>query len=379
MEDRSRRAFADQPPLAVVRGWCPTAWQPMMAGDGLLVRVRPRLGRISRAQMLGLCDAALRFGNGHIDLTNRAGLQIRGVRDHNHRPLAQALAAMGLINPDAAEEAHAPVILNPDWTPGDDTETIALALLNRMHELPALPPKVGFAIDAGPAPALIRSPADFRIERDVNGVLILRADGRDCGMTTSVENAVDHLITLAQWFVASGGVQAGRMARHAAPLPQCADRMPAPPRAVAAAITACPGRFRGAPFGRVQADTLRMAMNEKVQAVRLTPWRGLILEGDDGPPDDPADPLLSTDACPGASGCPQASVHTRDLAARLAPHVADLHVSGCAKGCARPAQAGTVLTGRDGHFDLALNARAGAPPVRTGLDPSQIIALFGAS
>ena len=379
MEDRSRRAFADQPPLAVVRRWCPTAWQPMMAGDGLLVRVRPRLGRMSRPQMLGLCDAALRFGNGHIDLTNRAGLQIRGVSDHNHRPLAQALAAMGLIDPDAAGDAHAPVILNPDWTPGDDTETIALALLDRMDEMPALPPKVGFAIDAGPAPALTHRPADFRIERDMNGALILRADGRDCGMAISAEDAVDHIIALTAWFMASGGAQAGRMARHAAPLPQCADRMPAPQRELVATIASCPGRFLGAPFGRIDADTLRMAMNEKVHAVRLTPWRGLILEGDDGPSDNPTDPLLSTDACPGAPGCPQASVHTRDLAAQLAPYVADLHVSGCAKGCARPTQAGTVLTGRDGGFDLALNARAGAPPVRTGLAPSQIIALFGAS
>ena len=30
----------------VVRGWCPNAWRPMAAGDGLLVRVRPRLGRL---------------------------------------------------------------------------------------------------------------------------------------------------------------------------------------------------------------------------------------------------------------------------------------------------------------------------------------------
>ena len=379
MQDRSRRAFADQPPRAVVRGWCPSAWQPMMAGDGLLVRVRPRLGRMTRAQTLALCDAALRFGNGHIDLTNRAGLQIRGVRDCDHPPLAHALAEVGLIDPDGAGETHAPVILTPDWTPGDDTEAIALELIDRMRELPALPPKVGFAIDAGSTPALTHSPADFRIERDGAGALILRADGRDCGTATSAESAVDDIIAITRWFVASGGGQAGRMARHAAPLPQCADRRPAPPRNVAAVIAASPGRFSGAPFGRVEAESLHMAMSEKTYAVRLTPWRGLILEGDDGPSDDPADPLLSTCACPGAPACPQASVNTRDLAARLAPHVADLHVSGCAKGCACPAQAATVLTGRDGAFDLALNAHAGAPPVRAGLNPLQIIALFGAN
>ena len=65
----------------MIRGWCPTAWRPMAAGDGLLVRVRPSLGRLTREQMLGLCDAALAWGNGQIDVTNRANLQIRGVAE----------------------------------------------------------------------------------------------------------------------------------------------------------------------------------------------------------------------------------------------------------------------------------------------------------
>ena len=378
MQDRSRRAFADQSPRAAVRGWCPTAWHPMMAGDGLLVRVRPRLGRMRRDQLLALCEAARRFGNGHIDLTNRAGLQIRGVQERSHADLMQRLVLHGLIDPDAARETYAPVMVNPDWTPGDASEMIARTLTGRMAELPDLPPKIGFAIDAGPAPALADSPADFRVERDVDGVLIVRADGRDRGTPTSENRAVDDLIALARWFVATGGIQAGRMVRHAAPLPPGADRPPAAPRPAALTLAACPGRFIGAPFGRIDADELRAATGD-APAVRLTPWRGLILEGDGRPSDDPAGPLLGADACPGAPACPQASVPTRDLAARLAPHVPGLHVSGCAKGCARPASAATVLTGRDGLFDLALDARAGAPPVRAGLDPNQLLALFGAS
>ena len=41
-----------------VKGWCPDAWHPMISGDGLLVRVKPRLGRLTREQALALCDAA---------------------------------------------------------------------------------------------------------------------------------------------------------------------------------------------------------------------------------------------------------------------------------------------------------------------------------
>ncbi|KFL46261.1 cobalamin synthesis protein CobG [Sphingobium sp. ba1] len=98
----------------------------------------------------------------------------------------------------------------------------------------------------------------------------------------------------------------------------------------------------------------------------------------DGLITDPADPLLHVDACPGAPCCTQASVETRDLARRLAPHIAGrLHVSGCAKGCARPRAADVTLTGRDGLFDLSLNARAGGPAVHSALGPADLLAQFG--
>ncbi|HEX7740837.1 MAG TPA: cobalamin biosynthesis protein CobG, partial [Sphingobium sp.] len=148
MQDRTRRSAVDSSAAASVRGWCPTAWRPMMAGDGLLVRVRPPLGRMSRAQALALCDAALLYGNGHIDLTNRAALQIRGVGEAGHRALMQSLVTLSLTDPEPAREARPPVILNPDWSPGDGTETIARALAARIDELPPRPAKVGFAIDA---------------------------------------------------------------------------------------------------------------------------------------------------------------------------------------------------------------------------------------
>lgn len=379
MQEQARSADAGPRPAHRVRGWCPTAWRPMMAGDGLLVRVRPALGRMSRAQAVGLCKAAIALGNGHIDITNRAALQIRGVNEAGHGALMERLVALGLTHADADRDRQIPVLINPDWSPGDDSAVIAAALIARMDELPDLPAKVGFAIDAGPAPVLSDVPADFRIERGTSGTLILRADGRTHGVALSAEDAAEGLIRHAHWFVASGGAQAGRMARHSAPLPNVATKSPAPARSCAAALSAAPGPFRAAPFGRIEAAALLAAMERGTEAVRLTPWRGLVLEGSGAPSDDPADPRLSADRCPGAPACPQASVATRDLAARLAPHVRGLHVSGCAKGCARPSQAAVVLTGRDGRFDISRNACAGAPPLQTGLSPDQILALFGAN
>lgn len=369
MQEQAQRA-------AAVRGWCPTAWRPMMAGDGLLVRLRPPLGRMSRAQAEGLCAGALRHGNGHIDLTNRAALQIRGVGADEHDALMERLVALGLARRNG--DMPAPLIVNPDWAPGDATDSIASELIARADELPDMPGKIGFAVDAGSAPVLTDAPADFRIERGMSGGLILRCDGRDRGAPVKVSEAVSEIIAIAHWFIASGGAIAGRMARHGAPLPITPSEAPAPPRSRADCLAAVPGRYHAAPFGRIEAEALLTAMDDETRAIRLTPWRGLILEGSNAPSDDPADPRLSVDACPGAPACPQASVATRDLAARLAPHVAGLHVSGCAKGCARPKQAAVVLTGRDGRFNLARNARAGGQPERTDLSPTQILALFGA-
>ncbi|MFN7225608.1 MAG: precorrin-3B synthase, partial [Paracoccaceae bacterium] len=59
-----------------VRGWCPGALRPMLSGDGLVVRVRPPAGALSAAQAAGIAALAARHGNGFVELTNRANLQL---------------------------------------------------------------------------------------------------------------------------------------------------------------------------------------------------------------------------------------------------------------------------------------------------------------
>ncbi|MBB4640403.1 cobalamin biosynthesis protein CobG [Rhizorhapis suberifaciens] len=373
---------------ASIKGWCPNAWRPMMAGDGLLVRVRPRVGRLTRAQTIGLCEAALAHGSGLIDLTSRANLQIRGVSESAWPALIAILVDLGLVDPDPVTEARRNILVAPDWVPGDGTERIATALMERLDDLPELPAKVGFAIDAGLSSALSQDPGDFRIERGQSGGLILRADGRDTGVAIALGTEADALIGLAHWFVESGGVRAGRMARHEALLPDWAlgEEYPA-----AAALRSQPGKHPcgaayGLPFGRIEAQALiNLMLSSSAEALRITPWRIVILEGaDSGEADgfvhDPANAAIRVDACPGAPSCPQATVETRDIANRLMPHIAGrLHVSGCAKGCARAQPADVTLTGCNGLFDLAFHARAGEPPALSGLSAAQTLNLFGAT
>ncbi|USI72544.1 cobalamin biosynthesis protein CobG [Sphingomonas morindae] len=361
----------------IIHGWCPDAARPMAAGDGLLARARPPLGRLDRAAALALCAAAAHHGSGAIDCTNRAGLQLRGIGASGWPSLAATLAAL-----DCAPAGPA-LMVAPDWRRGDRSHRLARALRPRLAALPPLPAKFSLAIDAGRGPILADTPADLRLERAADGGLMLRADGRATGVAIGEDEAPDAVAALIAWFLASGGAAAGRMARHAAPLPRWATGTlrPAPPRPPLTPGAHRLGAVHALAFGRIAArDLAALIIARGARAVRVTPWRALLLEGATADPAADSAAARAVDACVGAPACPQASVATRALAEALAPLVpGSLHVSGCAKGCARPAPADIMLTGRAGAFDLARAARAGDPPARRGLDAAALIAAFGAA
>ena len=367
-----------------VRGWCPDAWRPMAAGDGLLVRVKPRLGRLTSGQLAGLADAAAAQGNGLIDVTSRANLQLRGVSEQGWPALLAQLIALDLVDTEPRIEQRRNLLVAPDWMPGDDTHRIATALGERLDDLPDLPGKMGFVVDAGPRPQLADTPGDFRIERGADGQLLLRADGHMTGAAVVRGQEAEALLALAGWFIASGGAAAGRMRRHAAALPPFAagSMVPAEPGPRTKPGPHPLGAAVGLAFGQIDASGMARLAASGIAAVRVTPWRLLLAEG--APPadaalvTDPASAMLRTDACVGAPACPQAQAETRALARRLAPLVSGrLHVSGCAKGCARAALAEVTVTGRAGRYDLAFDARADAPPRHAALSAAALLALFG--
>lgn len=377
-----------------VRGWCPGAHRPMASGDGLLVRVRPHLARLTLAQALALCELAQHRGSGHIDLTNRASLQLRGVAPHEHGPVVDALCRLGLLDADPARESRPALLVAPDWQPGDETERIACELAARFGELPALPPKFGFAVDAGPAPVLTEAPADVRIERAGSGGLIVRADGAAAGHPVTRAGAVDAALALATWFAATAGpdAAAGRMRSHLAihvlPREFAPNEAPAPSAALQCPGPSALGPVYGVAFGQIEAAALaRLLRDSGATALRLTPDRTLVLEAGrwgeaPGFLSAADDPLRRIDACPGAPGCAAATVQTRALARALATVAhgmqRSLHVSGCAKGCARARPADITLVGRDGRFDLVRGGRAADAPARTGLLPGDLPPLIGA-
>ena len=98
-----------------IKGWCPGALRPMLSGDGYVLRIRPFGGSLSQTQVGGIAALAGAHGNGIIDLTNRANLQLRGVSEASHSPLIAGLRALGLLDNDAggrrAAEHHCRAVL----------------------------------------------------------------------------------------------------------------------------------------------------------------------------------------------------------------------------------------------------------------------------
>ncbi len=323
----------------------------------------------------------MRTASGIIELTSRANVQLRGVRAETHDRLLGALRDLGLLDADPAAEARRNLLVAPLWVAGQETERVARALLARLEALPDLPPKFGFAVDCGVAPVLGAASADIRVERGVSGGLIVRADGCDLGVPVEAEGAVGQAIELARWF--AGTNAAGRMARHPDLPSREGVEAPAPAQPMPGPGQSPLGPVHGVAFGQTEARALARLMHESgAVAVRVTPGRCLVLEGGrkvrvEGFLATP-DPVLAVDACAGAPFCAAASVATRALARRLAGRVGGgLHVSGCAKGCARARGAGVTLVGRDGVFDLVRDGAAWDAPVETGLAEARLLEMFG--
>jgi precorrin-3B synthase len=352
----------------------------MMSGDGLVVRVRPRLGRLEASKVMALCALAERYGDGGLELTNRANIQIYGVAEDAHAAMIEELRGLALLDADAETEARRNILLTPFWTAGDVTQRLWETLVSRLSDLPALPPKMGFAIDTTAKSVLQNDPADIRIERGAEG-LILRADGTSAGRPVSEAEAIPALIEMAEWFMATRRPEHRRMralvAEQGVPEGWSIARPVEQEGAISPGATTG-GALFALPFGRIAAARLVDLMRAtQARALRVTPWRMLLLEGAE-PIEVPEvitgadDPLLHTSACRGAPACPQGTVETRDLARRLAAKGLDLHVSGCAKGCARAAKAAVTLVGRDGLFDLVAEGCAWDAPRLSGLTPDAV-------
>jgi precorrin-3B synthase len=396
-----------------VKGWCPGALRPMQSGDGLIVRIRPRSATFSPGELADLADAARRFGNGHIDLTRRANLQIRGVSEASLPNLHGVIAGLGLLDESPEGEAVRNVMINPlagiDPAEVLDIRSIGRELAQSLaseKSIWSLPTKFGFIVDGGGALTLAER-ADVRLTAVGHGPDVAVAVGIETRTgvewlgSTSPGTAAAAAIEIGLAFIRVASREKRQRMRDLSDEGLASIRSALRPRLDALCENAVKadaslkqriglvglstGRFAvgiAAPFGRVETDQLRKLAGAMaahgIKDIRLSPWRALyavvaserlgqsILDaaGSNGLIVDPCDPLLQIEACPGAPGCRSTSLDTRGdgrQLARLLPQVGftgTVHVSGCAKGCAKSGPADLVLIGNNGLYGIVRNGIA---------------------
>ncbi|MEJ0053069.1 MAG: precorrin-3B synthase [Methylovirgula sp.] len=399
---------------ALRKGWCPSVLRPMASGDGLIVRVSIKDGRVSPTIARALATLSRRFGNGLLDLSARANLQLRGVSDATLVPLQTELRALGVAEADGEPAVARNIISHPlagiDPQAVVDTGSCVRVLRDRLAQDPIvhqLPQKFGFVIDDGGALSLANEKTDvsFLAQRGADCPrFLIRLAGQIAG-ECAIGELADVGLRIAHAFLQLRDEPAERMAAlvrrvgiekiiASAGLTQTAliieNHAPHPIGTYRVGANCVLGV--GIPFGRLDASTLkRLADLAEASGgeMRLTPWRAILIVGADQP--DAArlsdtglifnedDPLRSVAACPGVSGCSSGTTATHTDARRLAPfarqlhtHGISLHVSGCAKGCAHPAAVPFTLVGHDGRYDLVRDGTAADKPIATGLEVHQL-------
>lgn len=394
-----------------VRGWCPGALNPMESGDGLIVRLRAHAGMLSADDLLAISGIAQRYGNGLIDLTRRAKIQVRGVMHESLTNLWSELSGLRLLDSSAGAEAVRNIMVSPlagiDPTELCDARPIARKLEHRLcsdKTLWQLPGKFGFIVDGGGRLPLDDERADIRLKST-------RATGE-----TKVAIGIDYPEGTTWLGVSNPDTAAEAAARVALaflnlPRTDARSRMRDLTKtariqlqeATAAQLESMhelrPHQHRlsdlgvldhnggviaagiAAPFGRIEATALRTfvhaAISLNVTDFRISPWRSLYASVSDERTAkslveaaetqtfiiDDNDPQLAIDACPGAPACRSTMLDTRAVARQLAPLIGDLgcrciHVSGCSKGCARSKPADLVLVGTEDRFGVVRNGTA---------------------
>ncbi|HEY1857827.1 hypothetical protein [Acidocella sp.] len=378
---------------AKIKGWCPSLFEPMAAGDGLLVRVKPRVEGISAAQLRALGDAARKYGSGRIEITNRANFQARGFAPESVAPFAVTMLEAGLASADPAAERRRNIIV----APGLGAEMMGFARqleawLEQDDSLQALPTKFGYAVGE------VAEVADLCILPGGDAPLVVLPG--HCSVPAADPVAVAQALTHA--FLRQAGDLTPRPRRLrdllAATGPDvfCAIaglKMPSlVPTEVQpiVGVGTMPGAFGlGLAFDAQTADMLRHAADLAERfgngRLRTTSAGTLVLLGTGDNPAglaeaargqnfiiDPSDKRTRIKACAGRPSCPSALADVRAVAAGLAPlwaGVGVLHVSGCSKGCAAPGGAAVTLvaTGWEDRFDIVCDKRADALPERAGV------------
>lgn len=149
------------------RSACPGLFRMAQARDGGICRVKLTFGRLTSDQTRGIAKAAEQFGNGIIDITNRANVQIRGVHPDNEDALIDCLLGLGLGPLTDKGDDVRNVMISPFAGQDDqkgDIRPLATRILTTLQTnlgYQTLSPKFCILIDGGENVAMVNHPHDL--------------------------------------------------------------------------------------------------------------------------------------------------------------------------------------------------------------------------
>lgn len=404
---------------------CPGVLRLHAAADGALARVRVPGGRLTADGLEAIGTLAIAHGNGLVEVTSRASVQVRGLAEADAATAADLLFAAGLLpspGHDRVRNLLAPPLgpRHPRALAGVDADALAAALdagLCADARLAALPGRFLFAIEDG-GRTLGRHRADVTLVAlaGPKPMLRLHLAGASTTLLSAVADGPALALRAAHAFLdlldgdAAASARAGGTGRawRIADLPDGTARVAG---ALGGAMTGgaplAAGRPLGvgrteqadgrvaltvlAPLGRIDAAALApLAALVRTRAagdVRLATDRTLTLVdvapeaaddvtgalGELGLVTVPASGWEGLTACAGAGACASALLDVRAAAGERAsdrrPSSPAEHWAACERGCGTPAGPAIVVHAQPGGGVTvsAPGARAGSPLPFAGL------------
>jgi precorrin-3B synthase len=326
-----------------------------------VARVRVPGGQLPAAAFQAIAAAAVELGDGTIELTSRANLQVRGLSDGV--ALSERLA--GLL-PSPTHERVRNILASPLTGRDDkgfaDVRGLVSALDRALCARPALANLSGrflFALDDGRGDVGWLGADVAAVLTSENSAAILLA-GEDSGLRTHLDDVVDVMLTCAEafltlrtneWRIAELENGARQIAERVAgaPCPEGPLRDGERPEGVLQGMgpLGWVGRSLvvGAPLGWLNPRQAAALVATGAPLV-ITPWRSVVVADlltdvsgqlrETGLILDPGHPLARVTACTGRPGCAKALADVRADAAPVPGTTLPVHWSGCARRCGRP-------------------------------------------
>ena len=379
---------------------CPGILDLHEARDGLVARIRLPGGYASRARLLSLVTLAGRFGDGHVDLTARGNVQIRGIHPDAATGMAQRATATGLM-PSPAHDRARNITASPlaGLAGHPDLRGLVRTLDRAIRAEPglaALPGRFLFSLDDGTGHAGIGG-CDVGL-RLGPGAAELVVAGRLTGLRGPAAAGIRHAAAAARAFLdqrqaerersGSGDTSAAEgSARVAGSADGGAGVAEAVGGVLGAAVSDATDRLAlgtvpdadrvvviAAPLARLTTAQVRLVARMLLpgEVARLTAAGRIVLPlaepagvalqrlDDAGLVVSDAHELAPVTACAGMA-CGRSLADVRALAGRV-PGLGAVHWAGCGRRCGLPADAAAVVATADGRLvfgdGAVLSARA---------------------